>query len=110
MPYDEDLADRIRTAIEDPSGLTEKRMFGGHAFLVDGRLAVAAGSQGGLLVRVDPHDTDTCVKEDGVSRFQMRGRAMNGWLHVTTAAATTEDQLLRWVETGLSYARSLPKK
>ncbi len=92
MVYDKDLADRIRTVIEDPSGLTEKRMFGGHAFLVDGNLAISASSQGGLLVRVNPAESDTLVSEDTVTRFEMRGREMNGWLHVAASAATTEEQ------------------
>jgi hypothetical protein len=110
MAYDEDLADRVRSAIDDPSGLTEKRMFGGHAFLVDGHLAVSASRQGGLLLRVDPAESQALVAEAGVSRFVMRGREMDGWLHVLPEAVVTDEQLERWVEIGLRYARSLPPK
>ncbi|MEO7350921.1 MAG: TfoX/Sxy family protein [Marmoricola sp.] len=110
MTYDDDLADRVRAAILDPDGLTERRMFGGHAFLVNGNLAVSASGQGGLLLRVDPGQTDSLVRDDGVTRFEMRGRSMNGWLHVAASAAATDEQLQQWVEIGLNYARSLPSK
>ena len=110
MAYDEDLADRIRAAITDPVGVTERAMFGGLAFLVDGHLAVSASGQGGLLLRVDPADTEPLVAEDGVDRFEMRGRAMDGWLHVLPSAVATDPQLTKWVGIGLTYARSLPPK
>src|SRR5688500_4932188 len=76
MAYDEDLADRIRAMIPDPDGVTERKMFGGHAFLLDGHMAVAASGQDGLMVRVDPEETDALVKEAGVTRFEMRGRSL----------------------------------
>ena len=110
MAYDEDLADRIRVAIDDHTGVTEQRMFGGLAFLVNGNMAVAASGQGGLLLRVDPTETAALVTEDGVARFEMRGRAMNGWLHIDPSAAATDEQLSRWVHLGVSYAWSLPAK
>ena len=110
MAYDEDLADRVRAAIAEPAGVTEKRMFGGLAFLVDGHLAVSASGQGGLLLRVDPTETPSLTEEDGVGRFVMRGREMDGWLHVLPEACATDEQLERWVEIGMGYARSLPPK
>lgn len=109
MAYDEDLADRIRTAIQDRDGVTEKRMFGGLAFLVDGNMAVGA-SQGGLLLRVDPSETDSLVGEDGVTRSEMRGRAMNGWVRVDPSAIASDEELTRWVQVGVAYAGSLPPK
>ena len=87
MAYDEDLADRIRTLIPDPDGVTERKMFGGHAFLLHGNMAVAASGQDGLMVRVDPDETDSLVTEDGVARFEMRGRSLNGWLLVDPSAS-----------------------
>jgi len=110
MAYDEQLADRIREAVEGEPGLTEKRMFGGLAFLVNGNMAVAASSQGGILLRVDPRETEDLVADPNVDRFVMRGRAMDGWLEVRTEAVPTEDALERWVARGLAYARSLPPK
>jgi len=110
MGYDEALADRVRAVTRAADGVTEKRMFGGLAFLVHGHLAVGASSQGGLLLRVDPAETEYLVSEHGVDRFEMRGRALNGWLHVGRSVVASEDQLRRWVEIGLTYAGSLPPK
>jgi TfoX/Sxy family transcriptional regulator of competence genes len=110
MAYDEDLADRIRALIPDPGGVTERKMFGGHAFLLNGHMAVAASGQDGLMVRVDPEETDDLVKEAGVARFEMRGRSLNGWLLVEPSVVRSDEQLRRWVDVGLTYAGSLPPK
>jgi TfoX/Sxy family transcriptional regulator of competence genes len=110
MTYDEDLADRVRTAIGDLAVVTEKRMFGGLGFLVNGNLAVSASSRGGLMLRVDPADLESVLAEDGVTPFEMHGRAMNGWVHVDASAAASPDQLDRWVGMGTTYAASLPPK
>jgi hypothetical protein len=110
MAYDEALAQRIRQAVADEPGLTERRMFGGLAFLVDGNLAVSASGQGGMLLRIDPAEAEALTQDPHVRRFEMRGRAMDGWLHVGTDAVEAEEDLRRWVRTGLGYARSLPPK
>jgi TfoX/Sxy family transcriptional regulator of competence genes len=110
MVFDEHLADRIRELIAHERGLTEKRMFGGLAFLVNGNMAVSASGQGGLLVRVDPATTERLLRPPHVRRFEMRGRAMDGWLRVDADAVRTKRQLERWVSLGVAYARSLPKK
>jgi TfoX/Sxy family transcriptional regulator of competence genes len=110
MAYDEDLADRIRAAIQGQDGVTEKRMFGGLAFLVNGNMAVGVSGQGGLLLRVEPTETCSVVREAGVTRFEMRGRAMDGWVRVAPSAVATDQLLTRWVQVGVSYAASLPPK
>ena len=110
MAYDEELAERIRHAVAGEDGLTEQRMFGGLGFLVHGTMAVAASSQGGLLLRVDPADSDDLTSGPHVDRMVMRGRAMAGWLRVGSAAVESAADLQRWVDTGLTYARSLPPK
>ncbi len=110
MAYDDDLADRIRAAIQGQDGVTERRMFGGLAFLVHGKMAVSASGRGGLLLRVDPAETDSLVREDGVTRFEMRGRAMDGWVHVDPSAIASDQELSRWVQVGVAYAESLPPK
>jgi hypothetical protein len=108
MAYDEELAERIRELVEDEPGLAEKRMFGGLAFLINGNMAVSASGQGGLLLRVDPAQTESLIQQPHARRFQMRGREMNGWLHIDEEVAPEEFR--RWVEIGVSYARSLPPK
>jgi TfoX N-terminal domain len=108
MAYDEELANRIRDLIQGEPGLSEKRMFGGLAFLVHGHLAVSASSRGGLLVRVDPAQAESLVDHQHVRRFEMRGREMDGWLRVDVESLETDDELWRWVSHGLTYTRSLP--
>ncbi|MDQ3627774.1 MAG: TfoX/Sxy family protein [Actinomycetota bacterium] len=110
MAYDEGLANRIREVVQGEPGLSEKRMFGGLAFLVDGHLAVSASSQGGLLVRIDPGQAESLVDQQHVRRFEMRGRQMDGWLSVGVESLETDDALRLWVNHGLTYARSLPPK
>ena len=110
MAYDEELAHRIREVVEGEPGLGEKRMFGGLAFLVNGNMAVSASGQGGLLLRIDPGQADSLVDQEHVRRFVMRGREMDGWLHVDVESIETDDELRRWVSHGLTYARSFPPK
>ena len=110
MAYDEKLADRIRELIGDQPDVTEKKMFGGLAFLIGGNMAVAASGQGGVLVRVDPAESEALVTETNARPMEMRGREMAGWLRVGAEDVRTERELARWVELGTSFARSLPPK
>jgi TfoX N-terminal domain len=110
MAYDVDLAERIREVVAGEPGLTERAMFGGLAFLIGGHLAVSASSRGGLLLRVDPARTEHLVQQPLVRRFEMRGREMDGWLHVDAQTVRSEADLRRWVAEGVEYARSLPAK
>jgi TfoX/Sxy family transcriptional regulator of competence genes len=110
MAYDEDLANRIRDLLAGEPNVTEQSMFGGLAFLVGGNMSVAASGQGGLMVRVDPEDTDALVAKPHAQPFEMRGRAMQGWLRVDAEGLRTKRQLEPWVRRGVAYARSLPPK
>ncbi|HET9286693.1 MAG TPA: TfoX/Sxy family protein [Gaiella sp.] len=110
MAYDEELADRIRELVGVETDLTETKMFGGLAFLVGGNMAVAASGQGGILVRVDPVESEALVATTSARPMEMRGRQMRGWLRVDAEDVRTRRQLARWVELGTTYARSLPPK
>ena len=110
MAYDEDLAHRIRELIAAEPGVTEKKMFGGLAFLIGGNMAVAASGKGGLMVRVDPEQTDALVAKSHAAPFEMRGKPMQGWLRVAEQGVRTKRQLEPWVNRGVAYARSLPPK
>ncbi len=110
MAYDEELAGRIRALLADEPTVTEKRMFGGLAFLIGGNMAVAASGHGGMMVRVDPEQTDALVAKPHARPFEMRGRAMQGWLRVDSEGVRTKRQLEPWVKRGVAYARSLPAK
>lgn len=110
MAYDEALADRMRELLAAEADVSEIKMFGGLAFLVGGHMAAAASGQGGLMVRVDPASSDSLVATTGAHHIEMRGRAMQGWLHVEAGDVRTKRQLARWVQLGTTYARSLPPK
>jgi TfoX N-terminal domain len=110
MAYDEELARRIRALVVDRAGLTEQKMFGGLAFLIGGNMAIAASGQGGILVRVDPEQSDELVSTTAAEPMEMRGRQMPGWLRVDTADVADDAALAEWVERGTSYAASLPAK
>ena len=110
MAYDEGLAERIRVAVAVEPGVTEMRMFGGQAFLVDGKMAVAASSQGGLMARVDPAEIDELLNEAHTEPFAMNGREMRGWLRVDVDGLENDGDLERWVAMGVACARSLPAK
>lgn len=110
MAYDEVLAERIRTLLAGEPNLTEKRMFGGLAFLIGGNMSVSASGQGGLLLRCEPVDTAELVQEPHASPAVMRGRAMEGWLRVAPEGVESDEELQKWVTRGVGYARSLPSK
>ncbi len=110
MAYDEDLANRIRELIAGDPDVTEKRMFGGLAFLAGGHLSVAASGQGGLMVRVDPEASEALLTRPNARPFEMRGRPTQGWLRVDAEGLRTKRQLEPWVRRGVAYARSLPPK
>ena len=110
MAYDEDIAERIRELTWVEPGVSERRMFGGLAFLVGGNMAIAASGQGGILVRVDPEQSESLVADSDAEAAVMRGREMRGWLRVDSQHLRNDEQLEKWVNLGTSYARSLPTK
>ena len=110
MAYDEALAERIRELIVGEPNVTEKKMFGGLAFLVGGNMAIAASGQGGILVRCDPAQSDDLVATTDARLMEMRGREMQGWLRVDEEHVRTKRRLEKWAKLGTAYARSLPAK
>jgi hypothetical protein len=110
MAYDEILAERIKGLIGPDPELTEKKMFGGLAFLIRGHMAISASGQGGVLVHVDPERSAELTAGTAATVAVMRGREMPGWLRVAADGVATDDDLSPWVETGIEHARSLPPK
>lgn len=110
MAYSEELAARIRDLLDESADVTERKMFGGLAFLIGGHMAVAAGSGGGLMVRVDPTASDELTSSTPARLMEMGGRRMRGWLLVDAADVTDASTLREWVDRGTAYARSLPPK
>ena len=110
MAYDEDLANRVRELMATETGVTEKRMFGGLAFLIDGNMSVSVSGRGGLMLRCNPTDTEELRRKPHAGPFEMRGRVMDGWLRIDAEGVRTKRQLERWIERGVAYSRSLPSK
>ena len=110
MAYDEALAEKVRKLVAGEPGLTEKRMFGGLAMLLNGNMAVAVRGRGGLMIRVDPDTSDPMLDEPGASIAVMQGRPMRGWIVVETEAVAKAADLKRWVKRGTAYASTLPPK
>jgi TfoX/Sxy family transcriptional regulator of competence genes len=110
MAYDEDLANRLRELLADEDAISEKKMFGGLAFLLHGNMAVSASRNGGLLARIDPADTDRCLARPHVTLMQMGGRTMDGWITVAPEGLKTKRQLAAWVERSVSFVKTLPPK
>ncbi len=110
MAFDDELANRVRGLVRMEAGVTEKRMFGGLAFLINGHMAVSASGQGGLLLRIDPAETGTLASRPHAQPAVMRGREMAGWLRIDADGVRTKRQLEVWVGRGVAYARSLPPK
>ena len=110
MAYDEHLANRLRELLADEDGITEKRMFGGLAFLLHGNMSVSASRNGGLLVRVEPSDTEALLKRPHVARMEMGKRTMDGWITVAPEGVKTKRDLGAWVKRSLGYVKTLPPK
>jgi TfoX/Sxy family transcriptional regulator of competence genes len=110
MPYDEDLANRLRELLADEGPVTEKKMFGGLAFLLNGHMSVSASRNGGLLARIDPDDTEAALQRPHVARMEMGGRTMDGWITVAPEGLKTKRELAAWVERSVSYVKTLPPK
>lgn len=107
MSYDERLAARVNELLAGGPDLSEKRMFGGLAFLLAGNMAVAASGRGGLMVRLDPERLDAALAAGEVRPVEMRGRKLRGWVVVDANALESERELERWVKLGMERARSL---
>ena len=107
MAFDEKLAERIRGRLGRKKGLTEKRLFGGVGFLVNGNLACAV-SKNEMLVRVVPEETDTILTKKHTRVFGTR--PMKGWILVAPEALKTDKALSTWIQIGVDYASSLPPK
>jgi TfoX/Sxy family transcriptional regulator of competence genes len=110
MAYDEDLANRLRELLADEDAITEKKMFGGLAFLLHGNMSVSASRNGGLLVRIDPADADAALARPHVALMKMGGRTMEGWITVSSEGLKTKRELAAWVKRSVTFAKALPPK
>lgn len=109
MAYDDKLAARIRRKLHKRSGFTEKQMFGGLAFLLNGNLCCGVHGRE-LIVRIAPEQTDQALKQPNTRVFDLPGRPMKGWILVHPKGLTTDEALAKWIQTGMKYVASLPAK
>jgi TfoX/Sxy family transcriptional regulator of competence genes len=109
VPFDHELAERLRIVLRTTPDVTERKMFGGLAFLVDGHMTVVASGQGGLMVRVDPTRSKALVATTPAEPAEMRGRPMQGWLRLV-ATDVPGDNLEEWVTMSTAYVATLPRK
>jgi TfoX/Sxy family transcriptional regulator of competence genes len=109
MAYDEGLAERIRGVLDEQADVSERKMFGGIAFLVRGHMSVGI-VQDKLMVRVGPDSYDRILRERHVRRMDFTGRPMKGFVYVVPSGYESDADLRRWVEQGVSYVASLPGK
>jgi len=109
MAYDENLATRMRAILEGTSGLTEKKMFGGIGFMIQGNMACGV-IQKDLIVRVGSESYEEDLKEPHVRVFDMTGRPMTGWITVSPEGTREQADLQAWVLRGVDFAKSLPPK
>ncbi|MCX4884144.1 MULTISPECIES: TfoX/Sxy family protein [unclassified Streptomyces] len=109
MAYDQGLAERIRERLGADPDITEKRMFGGIAFLLRGNMAVGV-SDDDLMVRVGSDATEEALARPGARIFDMPGRPMRGWVVVAGSAVAEDDVLGEWIDEGHAFAAGLPPK
>ena len=109
MAYSEDLADRVRDLLGGRGGVTERKMFGGVAWMLEGTMACGVLGDG-LLVRLDREDVPRALAEPHVGPMDFTGREMRGFVVVDEAGVIDEAALARWVDAGADYAASLPAK
>lgn len=109
MPYDLDLAKRIRLRMEGLPALEEKKMFGGVGFLLHGNMACGVHKDS-MIVRVAPEKHMELLARPRTRPFDLTGRPMKGWLVVDPEGCKTDDQLTDWVKEGVEFALSLAPK
>lgn len=109
MGYDENLAARVSEALKGTPQLTEKVMFGGIGYLVNGNMACGV-YQDNLIVRVGLERYQSSLEEPWTKIFDITGRVMKGWIMIAPEGCGTEDGLKSWIQAGLNFALTLPPK
>jgi TfoX/Sxy family transcriptional regulator of competence genes len=109
VAYDEALADRIRELLSARADVSERKMFGGIAFMVAGNMACGVLGED-LIVRLDRDESEKALTEDGVRPFDFTGKPMKGIVYISPERTADDEGLSEWVEAGADHAASLPAK
>lgn len=108
--YDEGLLERLRERLEPEPGLSERKMFGGVALMLDGNMCVGVMKGGGLMVRLPQEEGDAVLAEPHVREMDLTGRRMKGWVIVDKPGYADDADLERWVRRAVAYVRTLPPR
>ena len=109
MAYDEAVAYRIREALAQQDGVSERKMFGGVAFMVNGHMCCGL-AKGELMVRVGPDQYEDSLAQPHAREMDFTGRPMKGMVYVDAAGYDTDEDLQAWVNRGLAFVNGLPAK
>lgn len=109
MAYSEELADRVRDAVDGRPGVTERKMFGGIAWMVNGNMACGIIGED-LMIRLEREDAETALAEEHVGPMEFTGRPMRGFIMVEAAGTEDDVDFGRWVDAAADFAESLPAK
>ncbi|HEY3257926.1 MAG TPA: TfoX/Sxy family protein [Gemmatimonadaceae bacterium] len=109
MAFDEKLAERIRKRLGKRAGVTEKKMFGGIGFLVNGNMCCGVHGDE-MIVRLDPEQTNRALSQPNTRLFDLTGRPMKGWILVTRKGLATDAELGKWIAVASKFAESLSPK
>ncbi len=107
--YDERLAERVRAALAGYEGISERRMFGGLAFLLDGKMCLGV-LENQLVVRVGTERYLDALKSTHARPMDFTGRPMRGMVYVSPVGITRGAALKRWVDAGVAAAREAPAR
>lgn len=109
MAFDEGLAHRVREQLGPRPDLTEKKMFGGIAFMTSGNMLVGVIADD-LICRVGAEAMDDALARPGARPFDMTGRPMSGWVLVSGEAVAEDEELLEWIDRADRFVGTLPAK
>ncbi len=109
MAYDEGLADRVRELLAERDGISEKKMFGGLSFLLDGNMCCGV-ARDDLVVRLSPEEAERALAELHARPMDFTGRPLKGFVYVSPQGVADETSLLDWIDRAVRFAGSLPPK
>ena len=109
MAYSESLAERIRSIASRSRGVTEKKMFGGIGFLLNGNMLVGVW-KASLIARLGPDEYNEALRGPHVGEFDITGKSMKGWVMVESDGIENDEQLKDWIERAVKFVKTLPKK
>jgi hypothetical protein len=109
MPFDAQLADRIRSLVSRRKRFSEKKMFGGVGFLLNGNMCIGVWKEF-LILRIGPEKYEATLKEPFVKEFDITGKAMSGWVMIQPGGIDTDGSLSSWIELAICFVRVLPAR